>query len=63
MFIKNRKGIEILQVIVIGLALVALGLIFLSQLNTGNAAQSFNNATGTMSNQLNNAVNNLGQGH
>jgi len=58
MFLKNREGMEVLQVVILGLLLVALGVLFVSKFQQGvkAAGGQVNNAASTAGNTLTDAV-------
>jgi len=58
MFLKNREGMEVLQVVILGLLLVALGVLFVSKFQAGvkAAGGQVNNAASTAGTTLTNSV-------
>lgn len=58
MFLKNREGMEVLQVVILGLLLVALGVLFVSKFQQGvkSAGAQVDSAASTAGNTLNTAV-------
>jgi len=61
MFIKKRKAMEILQVVVLGMLLVALGTLFTLQFSDGiyAAGEQVNDAANTTANGTFDTMNNI----
>jgi len=58
MFLKNREGMEVLQVVILGLLLVALGVLFVSKFQQGvkTAGNQVGTAAETAGETLTNSV-------
>lgn len=61
MFLRERKGMEVIQVIVLGMLLVGLGVFFISRVSggVGTAGDNVNSAVQQSSQNLLDAVNDL----